>query len=68
MTERPLPPYSVGHAAQIQPPSKSFSDHDSWNFLRSSGVRWKPSSNQPSGRFVSSQARISLRNASASAG
>ena len=29
MVERPLPPYSFGHEAQIQPPPKSFSVH-SW--------------------------------------
>ena len=68
MIDRPLPPYSFGHEAQIQPPSNSFCVHSSWNLRRSSGVIAKPSSNQPSGRFSSSQARISARNSSASAG
>src|SRR5581483_3892048 len=29
MIDRPLPPYSLGHDAQIQPPSKSFCVHSS---------------------------------------
>ena len=65
---RPLPPYSFGHDAQIHPPSNSFCVHSSWNFRRSSDVISKSSSNQPSGRFSSSQARISPRNSSASGG
>ena len=62
----PLPPYSVGHVAQIQPPSKSFFGHCSLNALRSESVISNPSSNHPSGRFSRSQAVISVRNASAS--
>ena len=68
MVESPLPPYSFGHDAQIQPPSNSFSVHSSWNRALSSPFSSKPSSNQPSGRLSSSQARISLRNVSASGG
>ena len=34
--ERPLPPYSVGQLAQIQPPAKSFVVHSSLNAFRSS--------------------------------
>ena len=68
MVERPLPPYSSGQVAQIQPPSKSVLVHSSFQAAFSSGVILNPSSNQPSGRFSSSQARISMRNSSASAG
>jgi hypothetical protein len=56
-----LPPYSSGQVAQIQPPSKSFWVHSSFQACFSSGVILKPSSNHPSGRFSSSQARISVR-------
>ena len=68
MASRPLPPYSSGQVAQIQPPPKSFSVHSSLNALLSSADISKPSSNQPSGRFSSSQARISMRKSSASGG
>ena len=66
MVVRPLPPYSLGHEAQIQPPSKSFSFHFSENVAFSSAVISR--SPQSSGRFASSQARISPRNVSASSG
>ena len=68
MVLSPLPPYSAGHDAQIQPPAKSFDGHSSLNVFFCSGVISKPSSNQPSGRFSSSHDRISVRNSSASAG
>src|SRR3954447_6768423 len=47
IVDRPLPPYSFGHEAQIQPPSNNFCVHSSWNLRRSSDVISKPSSNQP---------------------
>ena len=68
MRVRPLPPYSSGQVAQIHPPSKSFSVQAALNALRSSAVISKPSSNHPSGRFSSSQERISVRKSSASGG
>ncbi|MCZ7631201.1 MAG: hypothetical protein M5U19_20100 [Microthrixaceae bacterium] len=68
MVESPLPPYSSGQVAQIHPPSWSLVVHCSLNAAFCSGVISKPSSNQPSGRFSSSHARISPRNSSASGG
>ncbi len=65
---RPLPPYSTGHPAQIQPPAKSFSFQLSLKALSLLGLIEKPGSNQPSGRFSSSHERTSLRNGSVSAG
>ena len=65
---RPLPPYSFGHVAQIQPPLKSLSGHSSLNFLRSADDISKPSLNQPFGKFSSSHSRTSSRNASTSGG
>src|ERR1035437_5654984 len=67
-SERPLPPYSTGQPAQIHPPEKSVSVQDWLNSLRASSVIEKSDENQPSGRFSSSQARTSPRNASASSG
>src|ERR1035437_9882171 len=67
-SERPLPPYSAGQPAQIHPPEKSVSVQDWLNSLRASSVIAKSDENQPSGRFSSSQARTSPRNASASSG
>ena len=66
--ERPLPPYSVGQLAQIHPPAKSFSFQLSLKARRSATLIVKSASNQPSGRFSSSQARTSLRNGSVSTG
>ena len=66
MVVSPLPPYSVGQVAQIQPPSNSLAGQPALNALRSSGLISNPSSNQPSGRLASSQARISRRKASSS--
>ena len=68
MVESPLPPYSSGQVAQIQPPSYSFFTQSSLNSRRASPFSSKPSSNQPAGRLASSQALISPRNASASGG
>ena len=68
MVDSPLPPYSVGQVAQIQPPSYSFAGHSSLKAASLAASMRKSSSNQPSGRFSSSQARISVRNASASGG
>ena len=68
MVLRPLPPYSFGQVAQIQPPSKSVVVHSLWNCTLASASMLKPGSNQPSGRCSSSQLRISTRNASASGG
>jgi hypothetical protein len=68
MRLRPLPPYSVGHEAQIQPPSKSSAVHSARNALRSSLDIEKPGVPQPSGRWSVSQVRISARNGSVSAG
>ena len=65
---RPLPPYSLGHVAQIQPPPYSRFGHSALNAARSSFVISKPSSNHPAGRLSSSQVRTSLRYCSASAG
>ncbi|MFT3853516.1 MAG: hypothetical protein QM733_12370 [Ilumatobacteraceae bacterium] len=67
IVDRPLPPYSFGQVAQIQPPSNSFCGHASLNVARSCGVISKSSAPQPSGRLASSQPRISVRKASASA-
>ncbi len=47
----PLPPYSLGQDAQIQPPAKSFSVHSARNALRSSLAIEKPGVPQPSGRL-----------------
>ena len=68
MVVRPLPPYSVGQVAQIQPPSKRVAVHCSSQAPRSSSVIEKSSSNQPDGRLFSSHSRISTRNSSASGG
>src|SRR5271163_3289742 len=68
MSERPFPPYSTGHPAQIHPPAKSFFVQVSLNSWRSSVVIENPGSNHPAGRFSSSQARISFRKDSASCG
>ena len=38
MSERPLPPYSFGHEAQIQPPAWSFFTHCGVERLAFSGV------------------------------
>ena len=38
----PLPPYSAGQLAQIQPPAKSLAVHSSLKALRSPGVMEKP--------------------------
>ena len=67
--DRPLPPYSFGHDAQIQPPSKSFFVHSSLNWTRSSAVqleaRLEPAVGQVAPR---ARSRISMRNCSASGG
>ncbi len=68
MSDRPLPPYSLGHEAQIQPPRWSLPTHSTLKALRSALVMWKSGSPQPGGRFSSSQFRISARNASDSGG
>ena len=68
ITDRPLPPYSRGQVAQIHPPAKSLSVQSAWKASFASPSSSKPGSNHPSGRFSSSQARISARNASASGG
>ena len=68
MSERPLPPYSFGHEAQIQPPSKSFFVHSRLKACRSSRVIENPGVPHPSGRLSCSHWRISVRNASASGG
>ena len=64
----PLPPYSAGQLAQIQPPAKSLAVHSWLKALRSSGVMENPGSPQPSGRFSLSHRAISTRNSSASCG
>ena len=51
ISERPLPPYSFGHEAQIQPPSKSFFVHSWLKALRSSRVIENPGVPHPSGRL-----------------
>src|SRR3954453_11048579 len=43
---RPLPPYSTGQVAQIQPPSKSLDGHVRLNSFRSSADISKSESNQ----------------------
>ena len=68
MVDRPLPPYSLGHDAQIQPPSNSVVVHCFCHAAFSSADIVKSGSNQPSGRLSSSQVRISLRKVSASGG
>src|ERR1700733_3006519 len=68
MRDRPLPPYSVGQEAQIQPPAYSFLVHSWLNAFFSSLVMAKSGLPHPSGRFSSSQERISARNVSASGG
>ena len=65
---RPRPPYSVGHVAQIQPPSKSFFGHSRLNTAFSSSFSEKPGSNHPSGRLSFSHPLISTRKSSASWG
>ena len=66
--DSPLPPYSVGQEAQIQPPSNSFLVQSLLNAFFSSRVIEKSGFPQPSGRFSCSQVRISDRNVSASGG
>ena len=65
---RPLPPYSSGHVAQIQPPSNSFFGHSTLNVLRSVvaqlEARFEPALRQ----VLSSHPRISARKSSASGG
>ena len=68
MSESPLPPYSLGHEAQIQPPSWSLRTHSALKALRSSLVIGASGSPQRGGRFSSSQLRISWRKASVSGG
>ena len=68
MRLRPLPPYSLGHEAQIQPPSKSLAVHSSRNALRSSLVIENPGVPHPSGRLSVSHWRISARKGSVSTG
>jgi hypothetical protein len=68
MTDNPLPPYSFGHVAQIQPPPYSFAGQVSLNLRRSSADISNPASNQPAGRLARNHARTSSRNASASEG
>ncbi len=68
ISDNPLPPYSVGHEAQIQPPWRSLWTQSALNASRSGPVSSKPGSNQPGGRFSSSQLRTSVRSASASGG
>ncbi|CAB5036143.1 unannotated protein [freshwater metagenome] len=64
----PLPPYSLGQVAQIQPPANNFDGHSSTNFLRASPVNSNPGVPQPAGRLATNHSRISPRKASASAG
>ena len=52
IVDRPLPPYSLGHVAQIQPPPYSFVGHSSLNAARSSALISKPSSNHPAGQVL----------------
>ena len=68
IVDRPLPPYSLGHVAQIHPPACSLCGHSSLKRARSSSDISKPSSNQPAGRLSSSQPLTSLRNGSVSGG
>ena len=68
MVDRPLPPYSSGQVAQIQPPSNSFRVQSFWNCTLASASISKPGSNHPSGRCSLSHWRISRRKASASGG
>ena len=68
MRSRPLPPYSFGHDAQIQPPSNSLAVHSARNALRSSLGMENPGVPHPSGRLSVSHWRISARNGSVSAG
>ncbi len=72
IVESPLPPYSSGHVAQIQPPSWSRFGQLALNSARSSSLSSNVSprstaSTQPAGRLSRNQSRISWRNASASA-
>ncbi|CAB4799861.1 unannotated protein [freshwater metagenome] len=64
--DKPLPPYSTGHVAQIQPPSNNFVGHPSLNALRSADDISKPLSNQPFGRLALSHVCTSVLNVSAS--
>ena len=66
--ERPLPPYSFGHEAQIHPPAKSFFVHSRLNAFFSSRVMLNPGLPQPSGRLSVSHVRISARKGSVSTG
>ena len=52
MRVRPLPPYSVGHEAQIQPPSNSLAVHSRRKALRSSGVIENPGRTPSVGQVV----------------
>ena len=64
----PLPPYSLGHEAQIHPPSNSLAVQSARNALRSSLAIENPGVPQPSGRLSVSHWRISARKGSVSAG
>ena len=54
MSERPLPPYSLGHDAQIQPPPYSFVTQSRLKAFFSSLVMVNPGAPQPSGRLSAS--------------
>ena len=64
--DKPLPPYSTGHVAQIQPPSNNFVGQASLKALRSADDISKPLSNHPFGRFDFSHVCTSVLKASAS--
>ena len=68
MVLSPLPPYSWGQVAQIQPPWNSRWFQSSLNWRRCSAVIVAAVSFHAAGRLSASQARISERNASASGG
>ena len=68
ISDRPLPPYSFGHEAQIHPPANRVSVQLALKAFRSSRVIENPGVPHPSGRWSASHARISLRKGSVSGG
>ena len=68
ISERPFPPYSFGHEAQIHPPPNNFLVHPRLKAFFSSRVIEKLGVPQPSGRLSASHCRISTRKASVSTG
>jgi hypothetical protein len=60
--ESPLPPYSLGHEAQIHPPGEQLLVHSWLKAFFSSLAMENPGVPQPSGRLSTSHWRISARN------